>query len=739
MKTNIPILNKPPAKQLGESYTPKRLRKNNKYTFRMIYISIISVFLIVLIASICLILACSKSVTVEVGDTPDYSHITSNGFVSLFCKVDTDISSVDTSKPQESEIPIMFFGFIKGNSTLRIVDTVKPKITPQNVCITAGTEITGDMFVREIYDKTKVTFDILTTVNSTEDRYEENVSITATDEGGNSVEFEAKLTVIDPKDTLVFEYGVTIEEIETAILSVIPQMENIDFSMIDGCGQFLVTGKNDNTAYFAEINISDTKAPVADVNSFDILLGEQVFDDDIVKNITDHSEVTTEFLTRADFETAGEHNVKIRLTDSFGNSSEYTSYIRIHDVKSEITAEIMSSNTDLSDLVFNDEWSKDNLSFGSDYVLNGLGLGKHEISLIGKYNSIPISVNLIDTVAPVFTVKAKSYLVGNAPSPADFVSSCSDATDVTYSFKTIPDSSKEGTFDVTITATDTSNNSSERTTNVTFFYDVTPPVISGHKDIIIKVGQSCNYGYGVTAWDSVWGTVNVNVDSSAVDINTPGTYSLVYTATDGSGNTAKETVTVTVTAPTRVCLNVTNIMQKPALPNGCEVVSLAIALKYAGFSVDPVTLYDKLMPKSPFKNGDPWTTYVGDAKGKGYGCYAPCVVTTGNAYLASVGSSKTVSDVSGQSLSYYESLIDRGTPVIMWGTVEMNGNSKVCWEATINGKYVKWHNYSHCLVLIGYTDNTYIFCDPLRGVVEYTKSSVEASFGVNYKQACIVK
>lgn len=75
----------------------------------------------------------------------------------------------------------------------------------------------------------------------------------------------------------------------------------------------------------------------------------------------------------------------------------------------------------------------------------------------------------------------------------------------------------------------------------------------------------------------------------------------------------------------------------------------------------------------------------------------------------------------------------------MWGTVDMNANSSVCWEATINGKYVKWHKYSHCLVLIGYTDNTYIFCDPLRGTVEYTKSSVEASFLINYKQACIIK
>ncbi len=431
--------------------------------------------------------------------------------------------------------------------------------------------------------------------------------------------------------------------------------------------------------------------------------------------------------------------MKIRLTDDYGNTAEYTSYIRIHDINKEVTAEIQNSNTALADLIFKDEWSKSNLAFDNNNVLNGLGLGKHDIILKGKYNSITVSVELVDTTPPVLSLQKKSYLVGNDPSPSDFILSCSDATNVTYSFKTVPDATKEGTYEITIVATDTSGNTSEETTKVTFFYDTTPPTISGYKNITLKVGQSCNYGYGVTAWDSVWGTVNINVDSSAVDINTQGTYSLVYTATDGSGNTAKETVTVTVTAPTRVCLNVTNIMQKPALPNGCEVVSLAIALKYAGYSVDPVTLYDKFMPKSPFKNGDPWTTYVGDAKGKGYGCYAPCVVTTGNKYLASVGSSKTVSDVSGQSLSYYESLIDSGTPVIMWGTVEMNGNSKVCWEATINGKYVKWHNYSHCMVLIGYTDNTYIFCDPLRGVVEYTKSSVEASFAINYKQACIVK
>ncbi len=157
-----------------------------------------------------------------------------------------------------------------------------------------------------------------------------------------------------------------------------------------------------------------------------------------------------------------------------------------------------------------------------------------------------------------------------------------------------------------------------------------------------------------------------------------------------------------------------------------------------GPPADPVTLYDNFMPKSPYKNGDPWITYVGDAKGRGYGCYSPCAVDTGNAYLDLVGSSMRVTDVRGNSMSYYESLIDRGIPVILRCTVGMNRNPRICREATVNGKNVNRHSSSHCTVPIGYTDDNYIFCDPLNGIKEYSKSSTETSFAINYRQTCIV-
>lgn len=496
----------------GKRTSPKKAR----IFLRGILIALSSLCGIAVFFGIFLILFCTQSVTVEAGAVPDYSRITSNRLISQFCRIDSDLSEIDTSRLGSTDIPIRLFGFIRGYSRLHIADTVKPVITPQNVCVTVGTRITADMFAREIRDNTCVTLEFLTDISLAGSGYDETVSVIAVDEGGNSTVFDARLSVADPHDALEFEQGVTAEEIKSAFLSVFPGAESPELPEISDCGHFTVTGRSGSTAYFAQISISEV-------------------------------------------------------------------------------------------------------------------------------------------------------------------------------------------------------------------HDAAPPVIKGYRDICITVGQPCDFMAGVTAYDAACGEVEVTVDASAVNIEFPGVYPLVYSAADSSGNVARETITVTVLKPARVRLNVTNILQYPALPNGCEVVSLAIALNYAGCPIDPSTLYDDFMPKSRFYKGDPWTAFVGNARGDGLGCYAPCVVTTGNAYLASVGSQKTVSDVSGQSLSYYEDLVCSGTPVIIWGTVRMNCNPSVCWKAKVNGKQINWLTYSHCMVLIGYTETSYIFCDPLRGIVEYEKSRVERS------------
>lgn len=76
--------------------------------------------------------------------------------------------------------------------------------------------------------------------------------------------------------------------------------------------------------------------------------------------------------------------------------------------------------------------------------------------------------------------------------------------------------------------------------------DTQPPVISGAKDLTVAVGESIAYRTGVSVSDDADSSVQLQVDSSAVNLSEPGTYQAVYWAEDAAGNRAEVTVTVTV-------------------------------------------------------------------------------------------------------------------------------------------------------------------------------------------------
>lgn len=76
--------------------------------------------------------------------------------------------------------------------------------------------------------------------------------------------------------------------------------------------------------------------------------------------------------------------------------------------------------------------------------------------------------------------------------------------------------------------------------------DKEPPVISGVQDQTVFVGDSISYKKGVTVTDNVDQDVKLEVDTSKVDLNQAGTYTVTYTATDAAGNQASATATITV-------------------------------------------------------------------------------------------------------------------------------------------------------------------------------------------------
>lgn len=76
--------------------------------------------------------------------------------------------------------------------------------------------------------------------------------------------------------------------------------------------------------------------------------------------------------------------------------------------------------------------------------------------------------------------------------------------------------------------------------------DTEAPVISGTKNLEVYVGSSVSYRSGVTVTDNLDTAPTLTVDSSSVDLATPGTYQVTYSAVDAAGNQSSVTITVTV-------------------------------------------------------------------------------------------------------------------------------------------------------------------------------------------------
>ena len=76
--------------------------------------------------------------------------------------------------------------------------------------------------------------------------------------------------------------------------------------------------------------------------------------------------------------------------------------------------------------------------------------------------------------------------------------------------------------------------------------DTTAPEITGTKDITITEGDPISYKSGVTVTDDTDPDPKLSIDNSAVKLDTPGTYEVIYKAEDASGNVSTVTIKVTI-------------------------------------------------------------------------------------------------------------------------------------------------------------------------------------------------
>ncbi len=165
--------------------------------------------------------------------------------------------------------------------------------------------------------------------------------------------------------------------------------------------------------------------------------------------------------------------------------------------------------------------------------------GAHTLQFAYKKKTYDSVLKIVDTTLPQGTPTSQTIYNDETRNPEDFVTDIRDVTPVTVAFGQTPDFTKVGEQTVTIHLTDTSGNVGVVEAKLTVIADTTFPVFSTMEELTVNIGQSVSYRKGITATDDRDGELTFTVDATGVNLEEAGTYSILYEATDKSGNTTK--------------------------------------------------------------------------------------------------------------------------------------------------------------------------------------------------------
>lgn len=189
--------------------------------------------------------------------------------------------------------------------------------------------------------------------------------------------------------------------------------------------------------------------------------------------------------------------------------------------------------------------SKTNVTFQGDVDSNVLG--KVEASYQYKNKTYPFTVEVKDTKGPDLVLKDIKTDTNQVVAQNDFIESVADASE--YSLRMDGDiyPGQSGKTQVTITAKDSHGNTTTKTATLERVIDKKPPKIENFQEKVDLLQGDHFTVQQYTAIDDMDLEPQVAVDSSQLNTDVPGTYTINYTAIDRSGNmkTYKQTVNIT--------------------------------------------------------------------------------------------------------------------------------------------------------------------------------------------------
>jgi uncharacterized protein YvpB len=195
-------------------------------------------------------------------------------------------------------------------------------------------------------------------------------------------------------------------------------------------------------------------------------------------------------------------------------------------------------------------------------------------------------------------------------------------------------------------------------------------------------------------------------------------------------------------------LNVPYLDQSVRYPTGCESVSTVMLLHYLGCHISVDDFIQSYLKMQGFENRngelfgpDPNRFFCGSPYDPdSFGCYAPVIC---DALSACLGDEYQVIDETGAPTErLLEEYIDQGMPVIFWACINMREPiTGPCWRLKDSGETFTWISNEHCMLLVGYDEDSYIFNDPYEnhGVIHYPRLLTEERHKAQYSMAVGIK
>ena len=439
---------------------------------------------------------------------------------------DTDTTGIHT-------VRLQLTGGRERTAWLWVRDTKAPEATAVERTISTKTVLQPTDLIDDLRDadRVRVSFSEMPPFGTAGDY---RILIYLEDVSGNRSTVESLLHIRVTGDGITREAGTELPDIRSFLIDDydVERIEGLSEEVMRLPGTHPVTVTVDGKEYSTTLTIVDTVPPAAETETVIAPPESELSPEEFLRNVTDATEVTTEFIQGPDPDIREFQQVTIRLTDLGGNSTDVSAGL-LFSLAQPVTVEARKTALTPEECLPENSFSR--AAFIQTFIPEHTG--RYAVALDVDGDREIAVVDVVDTVPPVIRTENRTWYLDHPLETEELIRELSDATDVTVSLDREIDWSLAGTQDVTLSAVDEGGNTSIAGFQLTLVKDTEPPKIYGVKNQICYIGEPTAYLQEVFAEDGVDGATEVNVDTSKVDRNRAGNYTVTYFSTDRSGNT----------------------------------------------------------------------------------------------------------------------------------------------------------------------------------------------------------